>query len=378
MVDPEAIAVEFCELVRIDSLSGREGRVVGVVEAKLRALGLEPVRDGAGVAIAGETGNLIARLPATASGLPTVMANAHVVQPGEGIEPIRTGDTMRSAGDTILGADDKAGVVVILAALRQLLADPFPHGEVQVAFTIAEETGLWGARYLDYSLVSPDYVFVFDGGQDVGELTVGAPSAKKMTWTVHGVAAHAGVHPERGVNAIQLASQAIAAMQMGRLDEETTANIGRMEGGRARNIVPDRCEVWGEARSHDEAKLAAQVEHMSACFRQAVTAHSGASVTEEVEASYQRFRLSAEDEVVQVAMQAAISLGATPRLTVGGGGSDANVFNERGLPAVICACGGHDAHGTGETASVPAMARAAEWLVEMVRVSGQRQSSSQG
>ena len=374
MVDPEAIAVEFCELVRIDSLSGREGAAMAVVEAKLRALGLEPVRDDAGAAIEGETGNLIAKLPATASGLPTVMANAHVdtVQPGEGIEPTRTGDTIRSAGDTILGADDKAGVVVILAALRQLLADPFPHGEVQVVFTIAEEVGLWGARYLDYSLVSPDYVFVFDGGQEVGELTVAAPSAKKMTWTVHGVAAHAGVHPERGVNAIQAASQAIAAMNMGRLDEETTANIGRLEGGLARNIVPDRCEAWGEARSHDEAKLATQVEHMSACFRQAVAAHAGASVEEEVESSYQRFRLSAEDEVVRVAMQAAISLGATPQLKVGGGGSDANVFNERGIPAVICACGGYDAHGTGETVSVSAMARTAEWLVEMVRVSGQR------
>lgn len=374
MVDREALVAEFCELVQIDSPSGSEGAIMAVLAAKLEALGLTTTRDQAGEGIGAETGNLIAKLPATDPGRPVVMMNAHVdtVQPGQGIVPVVEADTIRSAGETVLGADDKAGVAVILAAVRQLLTAPFPHGEVQVVFTIAEEIGLYGAQYLDYSLLSPDYAFVLDGGAQVGEITVGAPSAKKMTWKVHGVAAHAGVHPERGTNAIQLAAQAIAAMHLGRLDEETTANIGHIEGGLARNIVPEYCEVWGEARSHDEDKLEAQVAHMGECFRSAAAAYPEGRVEEQIETSYRRFRLTEDDEVVRVAMTAATNLGHTPVLKIGGGGSDANVFNERGIPAVICACGAQGAHSTAETAIISAMVSAVEWLVEAIRVSGQR------
>ncbi len=374
MVDREALVAEFCELVQIDSPSGGEGTIMAVLAANLEALGLATTRDQAGERIGAETGNLIAKLPATDPGRPVVMLNAHVdtVQPGQGIVPVVEEDTIRSAGETVLGADDKAGVAVILAAVRELLTAPFPHGEVQVVFTIAEEIGLYGAQYLDYSLLSPNYAFVLDGGAQVGEITVGAPSARKMTWKVHGVAAHAGVHPERGTNAIQLAAQAIAAMRLGRLDEETTANIGHIEGGLARNIVPDYCEVWGEARSHCEDKLEAQVAHMRECFRSAAVAYPEGRVEDQVETSYRRFRLSEDDEVVRVAMTAATNLGHTPVLKIGGGGSDANVFNERGIPAVICACGAQGAHSTAETAIISAMVSAVEWLVEAIRVSGQR------
>ncbi len=374
MIDREALVAEFCELVRTDSLSRAEGAMMDLLEGKLRALGLAPVRDRAGEQADGETGNLIVKLPATDPGRPTVMVNAHTdtVQPGLGIVPVIEGDVIRSEGETILGADDKAGVAVILAAVRELLASPFPRGEAQVVFTIAEEIGLYGAQYLDYSLISPDYAFVLDGGAAIGELTVGAPSAVKLTWRVHGVAAHAGVHPERGTNAVQVASQAIAAMRLGRLDEETTANIGHIKGGLARNIVPEYCEVWGEARSHNEGKLRAQTAHMSQCFQAAAETYPEARVEEEVETSYRRFRLTEEDEVVRVAMTAATNVGHTPVLKIGGGGSDANVFNERGIPAVIVACGAQGAHSTAETASISAMTAAAEWLVEMLRVSGQR------
>lgn len=371
MIDPLAMQAEFLELVGIDSLSGQEAAVLARLDRKLRALGLEPVNDEANRPIGGQVGNLIARLPATDPALPTVMLNAHVdtVEPGQGICPVCEGDCIRSSGDTILGADDKAGVCVILAALRAVLASRQPHGELQVVFTIAEEVGLYGAQYLDYGLISPRYAFVLDGGHEVGELTVGAPSARKMTWQVHGLAAHAGVHPERGVNAIQLASQAIAAMKLGRLDEETTANVGHISGGLARNIIPDRCEIWGEARSHDEAKLEAQVAHMTDCFARAVASAPAAHLDTEVSNSYTRFRLSPEDEPVRVAMQAARNLGLEPRLKIGGGGSDANVFNARGIPAVICATGAQGAHSVTEQVSVTGMARAAAWLVEMVQVS---------
>lgn len=374
MIDPQALREEFMELVRVDSVSLQEGRVAELVQGKLEALGLEVVRDRACQAQGGECGNLIAILPATAAGRPTVMLNAHLdtVQPGCGIEPVCTdGDLICSAGETILGADDKAGVAIILAGLREIISQQVPHGELQVVFTVAEEIGLHGAQELDYSLISPDYAFVFDGGRQMGTLVVAAPSAAKLKWCVHGVAAHAGVCPEKGVNAVQIAAEAVAGMRLGRLDEETTANIGIIQGGMARNIVPDRCEVSGEARSHDEGKLAAQVEQMRACFRQAVGRRAGARLEEEQHSSYKRFRLGPEEEVVQIATRAGERLGLEVVYKTGGGGSDANVFNARGIPAVICATGGAEVHTLQEQVSISAMAQGAQWLVEMVRLSAE-------
>jgi tripeptide aminopeptidase len=371
MIDPQAMVQEFEELISIDSLSGQEAAVAEVVEAKLAAMGLAVQRDRAHEAIGGQTGNVIGILPATDPTLPTVMLNAHLdtVVPGCGIQMECRGDQICSISETILGADDKAGVTVILTGLREIMAQGLPHGELQVVFTIAEEIGLHGAQGLDYSLVSPKYALVFDGGREIGTMTVAAPSAAKLTWRVRGVSAHAGVCPEKGTNAVQIAAQAVAAMRLGRLDHETTANIGHIEGGTARNIVPEVCEVWGEARSHQESKLEAQVEHMRQCFVQACGPYGEASLEEEVQSSYRSFHLAEDDEVVRVATQAAVNLGLPVKYESGGGGSDANVFNEKGIPAVICSTGACDPHTLTETCSVEGMRRATEWLVEMIKVS---------
>lgn len=369
MIDPQAMADEFQELVRIDSVSGHEGAMAQAMIAKLSALGLAVQQDRAHEPIGGETGNVIARVPATAPGLPVVMINAHLdtVEPGLGIEPQCDEDEISSLGETILAADDKAGITVILAAVREIIASDIAHGELQLVFTIAEEVGLFGARYLDYSLIKADFALVFDGGRDIGTMTVAAPSAQKLDWTVRGLAAHAGVCPEKGINAVQIASEAIAAMKLGRLDHETTANIGTIHGGMARNIVPDTCTVWGEARSHDENKLAAQVTHMQRCFQDAVQAHPGATLEQEIQSSYHRFHLGKDEPVVRIATQAAEALGLPVSYQIGGGGSDANVFNEHGIPAVICSTGARDPHTLTETVSISGMAKAAEWLVEMIK-----------
>jgi len=376
MIDPQALSEEFQELVRTDSLSRQEGAIAQTVIGKLQAMGLTVQQDRAHEPIGGETGNVIAKVPATDCGgvqapalqRPTIMLNAHLdtVAPGCGICPECRGDDICAVGDTILGADDKAGVAVILAAVREIMATGAPHGELQIVFTIAEEIGLYGARYLDYSLLSPDCCLVLDGGRDIGTMTVAAPSAQKMTWRVRGRAAHAGVCPEKGINAVQIAAEAIAAMKLGRLDEETTANIGYVQGGMARNIVPELCEVWGEARSHSDAKLAAQVSHMQRCFDDAVGCHPEATLEQEIQSSYHRFHLSEDEPAVQLATKAAGKLGLPVKYEIGGGGSDANIFNEKGIPAVICATGARDPHTLGETVSISGMAKAAEWLVAMV------------
>ncbi len=367
MPDRQRIIDEFTEIVRIASLSKKEKAVADVVAAKLRELGLEPTFDGAGEAIGGEVGNIIAHLPATAEGLPCLMFNAHIdtVGPGEGIEPVVEGDRIVSAGDTIVGADDKAGVVVILEALRDIVASNLPHGGIDVVFTVAEEIGLFGAKHLDYSMLRAQMGYVMDGGHEPAVITVAAPYANSIDFVVRGRAAHAGVCPEKGVNAIHAAAKGIACMTLGRIDEETTANVGVISGGEASNIVPERCSIEGEARSHDEAKLRAQTDHMVKCMK-AAAEEMGAQLEIDIQRSYNGFRLTEDDAVVALAMRAVRKLGHEPKLQVGGGGSDANIFNEHGIPSVILSTGPAEVHTTNEYALIPTMLHAAEWLVAIV------------
>jgi tripeptide aminopeptidase len=369
MIDRQVMVDEFCEFVQVASLSRKEARFAAVLQERLRALGLSTEYDDAHKPMGGEVGNLIARLPATQPGLPTLMLQSHMdtVAPGEGIRPVVGETHITSAGDTILGADAKAGCTVILNAVREVITSGIPHGELQVVFCIAEEIGLLGAYHLDYSRISPDFCYVFDGGKQPGYMTTAAPSAYKMTYQIKGLAAHAGVHPEAGINAIVAAAQGIARMKLGRIDFETTANIGIISGGTARNIIPDLCVLKGEARSHDAQKLDRQAAHMRLCLEHAA-AELGATLDEpQVEASYRCFFLPDDAPVIRNAWEAAQALGMEPFTEIGGGGSDANVFNEHGIPALICATGGEGAHTLQERLDIDAMVGCARWLVEIIR-----------
>ncbi|MCD6350673.1 MAG: M20/M25/M40 family metallo-hydrolase [Armatimonadetes bacterium] len=369
MPDRQRMVEEFVELARIASLSKKEKAMAEAVAAKLRELGLEPEFDSAGEAIGGEVGNLIAHLPATQEGLPRLMFNAHLdtVAPGEGIEPVVEGDRISSAGDTIVAADDKCGVVAALETVRCLMEENLAHGGVDVVFTIAEEIGLYGAKHLDYSRVGAELAYVLDGGEQPGCITRAAPYANSINFTVRGRAAHAGVCPEQGINALQAAAKGIACMNLGRLDERSTANVGVIEGGKAPNIVPDLCVVQGEARSHDEARLEAQTEHMVECMERAAE-EFGAKVEPQIQRSYNGFFLDDNDPVVALAAKAAQALGLEPQLEIGGGGSDANIFNEHGLPAVIISTGAASVHTTQEYVHIPTMVQAADWLLQIVRL----------
>jgi tripeptide aminopeptidase len=369
MIERQAMIDEFCEFVRIDSLSCKEARFAALLEERLRALGLDTEYDDAHRPIGGEVGNLIARLAATDPSLPTLMLQSHMdtVGPGEGIKPVVGETHITSAGDTILGADAKAGCCVILSAVREVVQSGIPHGELQVVYCIAEEIGLLGAYHLDYTRINPDYCYVFDGGKLPGTMTTAAPSAYKLTYRMRGLAAHAGVRPEAGVNAIAAAAQGIGRMKLGRIDFETTANIGVVSGGTARNIVPDLCVLKGEARSHDEEKLNRQVAHMRMCLEHAAE-ETGATLEEpEVEASYRCFHLPDDAPIVRHAQGAAQALGFEPVIQAGGGGSDANVFNQHGFPALICATGSEGAHTLQERLDIDAMVGCARWLVEIIR-----------
>jgi len=364
MIESQAIIEEFCELVCIDSPSRHEAEVNAFIRERLAEMGLESRDDGAAERVGGNAGNIIAHVPGVA-GAPTVMLNAHTdtVQPGCGIKPQVKGTVICTDGTTVLGADDKSGVTIILAALRELLSEDLPRPPLDVVFTVYEEGGLHGAKQLDYDDISAELGYVLDGGRNMGVITNAAPSACGLSWRVKGRAAHAGVCPEQGINSIQAAAEAIAGIPLGRLDFETTANIGVIEGGAATNIVPELTVVRGETRSHDEDKLQAQVDRMVAAFEAAAEKHE-AEVEAEVRRSYTRFRISEDEPVLAYAWRAAEELGFEPRTETGGGGSDANIFNERGIPCVILATGPADVHTVNESVDAERMVESARWVVK--------------
>jgi len=368
MIDSRSMIDEFCDLVRVDSPSLRERAINALLRDRLAEMGIEAHEDGAASELGGEAGNLIARVPGVA-GAPTVLINAHTdtVEPGCNICPQVEGDVVCSDGTTVLGADDKAGCTIILATLRHLLDEDLPHPPLEVVFTVAEEIGLCGAQAMDYDGLEAQMGYVLDGGRTMGVITHAAPSAYKLEWAIHGVAAHAGVCPERGINAIKVAAEAIAEMSLGRLDAETTANIGVIRGGDATNIVPELVSVRGETRSHSDEKLERQRDLMVKAFEDAADRH-GATLDANVTSTYRSFDIGRDEPVLDYAWRACEALGFEPQMERGGGGSDANVFNEHGIPSVIIATGPADVHTVNESVDAERMAESAQWLTETLRL----------
>jgi len=358
MINRDRLVSTFLEFVQIDSPSGQEEEIARCLMAALKSLDLLVVRD--------KTGNVIGRL--AGEGQP-ILLSAHMdtVRPGRGVKPFIKDGIVTSDGTTILGADDKSGVAVILEVLRVLVEQDLPHPPLEVALTVSEEKGLKGAKELDLTTLRAQEGIVLDSGGEIGTIVVSAPSQEKIRAVVHGKAAHAGVEPEKGINAIVVAAEAVAAMPLGRIDEETTANIGRIQGGTATNIVPNRAEIAGEARSHDERKLEAQVQAMTEALKKAASQHR-ATVEIDVKRSYSTFKLSEEDGIVRRAVAAARTLGLTPALVPSGGGSDANVFNAGGIATINISAGMAKVHTTEERIAVADMVKCAEFLLAILEL----------
>ena len=256
MINKDRLTNTFLDLVRLDSPSGQEKPVADHLCALLSARGYDVHVDNAGTFFGGNSGNVIVRVPATGPG-DAMAFSAHMdcVGPCVGVEPVLTDGIIRSASNTVLGGDDKAGISAILEALFHLEEDGIPHPELFLLFTVCEEAGMFGAKHLDFSRVKAKEVVVLDSSGDVGTIIVRAPSKAGMTITFHGRSAHAGIEPEKGISAIQMAANAISRMKLLRIDEETVANLGRIEGGGQTNIVPDCVTLTGEARSQSNASL---------------------------------------------------------------------------------------------------------------------------
>ncbi|ABO67640.1 MULTISPECIES: tripeptidase T [Geobacillus] len=367
MVNEKRLVDEFLELVQIDSETKHEGDIAKVLKQKFEALGLEVIEDDAAAKTGHGAGNLICTLAATKDGVDPIYFTSHMdtVVPGKGVKPsIRDGYVVTD-GTTILGADDKAGLAAMLEAIRVLKEQNIAHGTIQFIITVGEESGLVGAKALDPSLIQAKYGYALDSDGKVGNIVVAAPTQAKLKIVVHGKTAHAGVAPEKGVSAITLAAKAIAKMPLGRIDEETTANIGRFEGGMQTNIVCDRVDILAEARSLVPEKMEAQVAKMKEAF-ETVAAEMGGRAEVEVEVMYPGFKFSDGDHVVEVAKRAAASIGRPCELQQSGGGSDANIIAGFGIPTVNLAVGYEEIHTTNERMPIEELVKLTEMVVAII------------
>jgi tripeptide aminopeptidase len=356
-------AVELLvELAAIPSPPGDERAVADVVLRYLRGLGLAPDED--------DFGNVYAHVEATAEGTPLFFcAHLDTVPPSGELRPVVEDGVIRNAGGTILGADNKAAVVQMLEGVRRVLAESVPHAGIELLFTRQEEVGLLGALAFDHTRLEAQLGFVYDQEGAIGEVILGAPSAQGLEITFRGRAAHAGMAPEEGRSAIQAAAKAIADLRLGRVDEDTTANVGVIRGGTAGNIVPDECSFLAEARSHDERKLGDLVQEMlDACAFAA--SETECEMQSELRKTYRGYRFARSDDVVALAAAALARCGHEVRYGLSGGAADANVFNQRRLRCVNLTHGVYDFHSPSErvaAADLEAMADVTVALVECAR-----------
>jgi tripeptide aminopeptidase len=330
----------FSDLAALPSPPGEERRVADEVAAYLRVLGLEVDEDDAGTKVGSTIGNLLCRLePSDGGGVPIFLcAHLDTVPPEGSIEPVVEDGVVRNAAGTILGADNKAAVAVMLDAVRAVVEEGRRHAGIELLFTPKEEVGLLGAQAFDESRLAARVGFVYDHAAPIGEVILGAPHAEALEVRFHGRAAHSGMYPEEGRSAIAAAARAIADLRLGRLDEETTANVGLISGGTAGNIVPEWCTFVAEARSHDERKLAELVQEMLDTFTFAAQLGE-CDVETEVRKSYRGYRFRHDDPAVRIAAAALARSGREVRYGLSGGAADANVFNERGLQCLNLANG---------------------------------------
>jgi tripeptide aminopeptidase len=358
----------FTELAALPSPPGDERGVADAVAAYMRDLGLDVSEDGAGRQIGSNTGNLYARLEPTDGGTPLFLcAHLDTVPPTAAIEPVLEDGVIRNAAGTILGADNKSAVAVMLEAARRLLAENRPHAGVELLFTPMEETGLHGAAAFDHERLHARIGYVYDQAAPIGEVILGAPYSHSMSVKLHGRAAHAGMYPEEGRSAIAAAAKAIADFKLGRVDEETTANVGVISGGTAGNIVPEWCTFLADARSHDAKKLADLVREMLESITFAASLED-CQVETEVHKSYNGYRFKRDDDVVRIASSALERSGFEPSFALSGGGADANVFNERGLACVNLANGMVDIHTPDERIAVSDLERMVDVTLALVDV----------
>jgi tripeptide aminopeptidase len=366
----ERLLDDFVRLCEIESPSRQERKVADAVRADLEALGLQVEEDGTGAETGSSSGNLLARIEGPDDAR-TVLLCAHLdtVPLAAPVEVHEENGLLTNKNEAILGADNKAAVATILGAARRLTAGAKPPVGVEILFTTCEEHALAGAKAFDRDKLLADFGYVFDHASPIGELITASPTYYRLQADFRGQAAHAGIRPEDGHNAIAAAATAIAAMEIGRLDDQTTANVGEIRGGTAANVVAERCQVVLETRSLDEARAGEVVSSMVDAVTEAAS-DAECDVETSVERLFRGYKLARTAPVVEVAAQALRDTGSEPVYINTGGGSDANALIAAGLPMLNVANGTARNHQPDESVTIDALERMLDVTLAIVAASG--------
>ena len=358
MIDRDRLVRTFTDLVRIDSPSGHEAAIADALADRLTGLGFTVRRDAYGNLIASESGDA------------PLLLSAHMdtVEPGRGITPIIDGDVIHTDGSTVLGGDCKAGLSVILEALESLQADGASRRPVEIAFTREEEIGLVGAKNLDFSMLRAKEAIVFDGEGAANQVTTGSPTYIAFDIDVTGRAAHAGVEPEKGISAIQIAAEMIVQMRLGRLDEDTTFNVGLIEGGSVRNAVPEHASLTGETRSHNPEALERVRSYLLNVVQDTRGRWTEAVINCELHEQFIGYRLDETTGVLARVKDTLARLSMTPQLALSGGGTDGNVFVLNGIQAVVVGAAMHDAHTVRENVRISELEQGAHFCRALLEI----------
>lgn len=360
----------FRELVAIDSESRSEGELSALLSQKMQDLGMEVVSDNAAGQTGSDCGNLVGFLPGSRDGIIMLGAHMDTVTPGRGVKVIFKDGSYKTDGKTILAADDKSGLAIILEAISVILENDLPRPGLEALFTVCEEDGLLGVKHLDFDMLRSKCGIILDS-TNADIVITRAPAANALYFKVKGMEAHAGVNPEDGINAIQIAAKAIAGISLGRIDAETTANIGIVKGGRATNIVPSEVIIEGEVRSHNLEKLAYVTSEICRIFEEAAAASrcDGSLlplVDCEVRQEFPALKVDSNSRLLKTIMDAGCKLGRILETGSTGGGSDANILSGKGIDVVVMGTGMKLTHSVEETIRLDDMVKTTMLLVETI------------
>lgn len=373
LIDQERLARTFVQLCETDSPSKKEARMAALVTELLCAQGAPlPFEDESAAQTGSDCGNLLFCFPSAAEAEP-LFFNCHLdtVEPSTGVKVVRQGDRFSSSGDTILGSDDKAGIAALLEAWQIIHENKLPHAPLELLFTTCEEIGLLGAKAFDPNCLRARMGYALDSS-GFGRVIISAPACKRLRISIKGKAAHAGLNPEHGINAIMSAAHALAAAPCGRIDAETTVNFGTIQGGAASNIVAEQVRIEGEIRSHSQKKLEQLTKEIEAVFRRVTAAQREPSglphLDFHADLDFPAMNLNVTDRVVRRITDAANNIGMSLRYESAGGGSDANIFNSKGLSTAIVATGMTNIHSTAEEITLTDMTELTKLILALVVV----------
>lgn len=364
-ISSERLISLFLELIKIDSVSRNEQAIKQFLYTYFQGKARVIHEDNAQMQVNGTAGNLFIRIPGTDPDLPVRILSAHMdtITSTRNINPVITDGKIHTDGTTILGADNRAGVAVICEVIRSLQENNARYGDIEIVISVCEEVGLLGIKHFDFSLLNGTSAFVLDGGNaKIGSIVNKAPSATRFDIEVTGKAAHAGIAPENGINAIALAAKAIARIKQGKLNKSTTLNIGKIEGGKATNIIPDKVFLKGEIRSYSTSIIDRKWNDIQDIFTGETTS-KGAQVSFTSYLDYLGYDLPASSGIVQCASKAFCG---DVCLESSFGGSDANVFNQHGIPALVLSVGAWEPHTAEEYIIVDDFTKAAQWVYNIV------------